>query len=97
VPQGWALSMVAAKSGRCGNHVFLDVTLPGENAAQHAEAQRPPTAVDGLTTLIERDDSARPSPSPRVCTSSGQWLRLTTYVSSDRSRDVGPADKRSRG
>ncbi len=52
------LLYVALTRGRRGNHLYLDVTVPGEDAAMTIEAQRPSTAVEVLTRVIERDDSA---------------------------------------
>lgn len=49
---------MALTRGRRENHLYLDVTVPGEDAAMTIEAQRPSTAVEVLTRVIERDDSA---------------------------------------
>jgi hypothetical protein len=52
------LLYVAVTRGRRENHLYLDVTIPGEDAVVTIEAQRPSTAVEVLTRVIERDDSA---------------------------------------
>ena len=52
------LLYVALTRGRHENHLYLDVTTPGEDAVTTIEAQRPSTAVEVLTRVIERDDSA---------------------------------------
>ncbi len=52
------LLYVAVTRGRRENHLYLDVTVPGEDAVMTIEAQRPSTAVEVLTGVIERDDSA---------------------------------------
>ncbi len=52
------LLYVAITRGRRENHLYLDVTLTGEDAIMNVEAQRPSTAVEVLTRVIERDDSA---------------------------------------
>ena len=52
------LLYVALTRGRRENHMYLDVTVPGEDAVMTIEAQRPSTAVEVLTRVIERDDSA---------------------------------------
>ncbi|CAN5526672.1 hypothetical protein BH10ACT8_BH10ACT8_07330 [soil metagenome] len=51
------LLYVAVTRGRRENHLYLDVTIPGEDAITTIEAQRPSTAVEMLTRMIERDDS----------------------------------------
>ncbi len=52
------LLYVAITRGRRENHLYLDVTVPGEDTVITIEAQRPSTAVEVLTRVIERDDSA---------------------------------------
>lgn len=52
------LLYVAVTRGRRENHLYLDVTVPSDDTALYAEAQRPSTAVEVLTRVIERDDSA---------------------------------------
>jgi hypothetical protein len=52
------LLYVAVTRGRRENHLYLDLTVPGEDAVMTVEAQRPSTAVEVLTRVIERDDSA---------------------------------------
>ena len=52
------LLYVALTRGRHENHLYLDITVPGEDAVMTIEAQRPSKAVEVLTRVIERDDSA---------------------------------------
>ncbi len=52
------LLYVALTRGRRQNHLYLDITVPGEDAVMTIDAQRPSTAVEVLTRVIERDDSA---------------------------------------
>lgn len=52
------LLYVAITRGRRENHLYLDSTVPGEDAVVSIEAQRPSTAVEILTRVIERDDCA---------------------------------------
>ncbi|MDQ6936482.1 MAG: TrwC relaxase, partial [Actinomycetota bacterium] len=52
------LLYVALTRGRRENHLYLDLTVPGEEAPIYAEAQRPSTAVEVLTRVLEREDSA---------------------------------------
>jgi hypothetical protein len=52
------LLYVALTRGRHENHLYLDLTVPGEDAVITIAAQRPSTAVEVLTRVIERDDSA---------------------------------------
>ncbi len=52
------LLYVALTRGRLENHLYLDLTVPGGDAVMTIEGQRPSTAVEVLTRVIERDDSA---------------------------------------
>ncbi len=52
------LLYVAVTRGRRENHLYLDSTVAGEEAVMSIEAQRPSTAVEVLTRVTERDDSA---------------------------------------
>ena len=52
------LLYVALARGRHANHLYLDVSIAGDEAVAYAEAQRPSTAVEVLTRVVERDDSA---------------------------------------
>jgi conjugative relaxase-like TrwC/TraI family protein len=52
------LLYVALTRGRCANDVYLDLRIGGEEAVRYAEDIRPPTAVELLTAVIERDDAA---------------------------------------
>ncbi len=52
------LLYVALTRGRRENHLYLNVTVPGEDGVLYAEAQRPSTAVEMLTSVIAKDDSA---------------------------------------
>lgn len=59
------LLYVALTRGRHGNHLYLDVSVGGDDAVLHAEAIRPPTAIEVLTRVVERDDSAVSASSTR--------------------------------
>jgi conjugative relaxase-like TrwC/TraI family protein len=59
------LLYVALTRGRHANHLYLDVSVAGDEAVAYAEAQRPPTVVEMLGRVIERDDSAVSASSAR--------------------------------
>ncbi len=52
------LLYVAVTRGRRENHLYLDITIPGDDATMTMDTQRPSTAIEVLTRVIERDDSA---------------------------------------
>jgi hypothetical protein len=52
------LLYVALTRGRLANHLYLDVSVSGDDAVLHADAVRPPTATELLDRVVERDDSA---------------------------------------
>jgi len=59
------LLYVALTRGRHANHLYLDVSVSGDDAVLHADAIRPPTAIEVLTRVVERDDSAVSASSTR--------------------------------
>jgi hypothetical protein len=59
------LLYVALTRGRHANHLYLDVSVDGDEAVAYAEAQRPSTAVEMLARVIECDDSAVSASSAR--------------------------------
>jgi conjugative relaxase-like TrwC/TraI family protein len=52
------LLYVALTRGRLVNHLYLDVSVSGDDAVLDADAVRPPTATEVLARVVERDDSA---------------------------------------
>lgn len=59
------LLYVALTRGRHANHLYLDISVSGDDAVLHADAIRPPTAIEVLTRVVERDDSAVSATSTR--------------------------------
>ncbi len=59
------LLYVALTRGRHANHLYLDISSGSDDAVMNAEARRPPTAVEMLTRVVERDDSAVSATSAR--------------------------------
>ncbi len=60
------LLYVALTRGRHANHLYLDVSVSGDDdAVLHADAIRPPTATELLTRVVEHDDSAVSATSTR--------------------------------
>ncbi|MDQ6849694.1 MAG: relaxase domain-containing protein [Actinomycetota bacterium] len=52
------LIYVALTRGRRANSVYLDVGVGGDDGVVYADAVRPATAIEVLTRVVERDDSA---------------------------------------
>ena len=59
------LLYVALTRGRLANHLYLDLSIRGDEAVLDADAIRPPTAAEMLTRMVERDDSAVSASSAR--------------------------------
>jgi conjugative relaxase-like TrwC/TraI family protein len=59
------LLYVALTRGRHANHLYLDVSISSDHDVMDADAVRPPTAVEILTHVVERDDSAVSATSAR--------------------------------
>ena len=59
------LLYVALTRGRHANHLYLDVSISSDHDVMDADAVRPPTAVEMLTHVVERDDSAVSAASAR--------------------------------
>jgi AAA domain/TrwC relaxase len=59
------LLYVALTRGRHANHLYLDVSISGDDAVLDAHAVRPPTATEVLARVVERDDSAVSASSTR--------------------------------